>query len=304
LEKIILRKAKGAYVKDIKHNLFYEFDKNINILGHSHKKLTTIAKNNISSSWNLTGNTIYHARIRKLFSRLFPGQYNIYSSFSLEEIFLKLYIYSEKNSCSLELFYDNFCSWLTKKCGLDLKNKSSGKKIIVYDMAQIFLDAKGDMENFNQAVSGLKKGNITVFNYFWFPYPEISSDNADMIILPEIFSGNFKYVNMLIDKKLEKDLNLFHAIEEVPSLYISSSLKAYYIIKSITEGLTARLDWKNFIQAKRLFVYEHPEEPSYREVMEKFKGEKIFLNQDPPYYNYLPINLLEHQKKKLSRIQI
>jgi hypothetical protein len=303
LDNFTVRKGKNVFIKDLRQNQYYELDKNANIAGHSNKNLTAAVKNNISSSWNLYGNTIYHKRFKNLLLRLFSDNYEFQAGFCLEDILLRINNFAINSSYSIEFYYENFNSWLIKKANFNNEKKHE-KKIKIYDMAYLYLKTGGIAEEFKKLAGNLNKGDITVYNYFWHPDTEIITDNADLVILPEIFSGGFKYVNLLINKKAGINLKLFFEIGEIPSLYLASSMKLFYLIKRMQNREIPSLGWKDFYYAKRIFCHKNPGSEDYKKTAEKIFENQVIINCDPPYYNYLPLILTESQIKYLKRIKL
>ena len=299
------RKAKGIFVYDIQSNRYYDLQKNSNIIGHSNKKITTIVKNHISSSWNLYGDTIYHRKIKALYDKLFSSNYHLAVSFSLIEFFTRFFNYTQQKSSNLQIIGDRFNLWIKKHCNnINREAKNDCKTTIIYDMAELFFKSNGDIKQFNKTIADLKKEEITIFNYYWYPYLDIITNNADIIILPQIYSGHFEYINILINKKIN-DFNYYtFQLNNIPSLYLASSLKLYYTIKKISNYDSFKLNWNGFIQAGRLFVSEELNSQKYKEIVNKYLEKKILLNLTPPYYSYLPIIVEDYQKKYLSRIKI
>ena len=300
-KKYLIRKAKDVFLYDAYDGRFYDLKRNSNILGHSYKMLTTSVKNDISSKWNIPGNTVYHYRMKKFFEKLFSPDYYLTSAFSLHEFILSLNNYSINNSYNLKFKGERFNIWLMKKCNIIKKDEEkSQKNIIVYDMAEIFLQTEGNFNKFNDLVKNLNREEITVFNYFWYPYLDLNTDNADIIILPEIYSGNFSYLIILINKNIKNHNQLYNDLDDIPSLYITSSLKMYYLIKRIKAEKKITLKWDNFIQAGRIFSYKDIKE--YINIIDNYFEKNVLLAEDPPYYNYLPLVLQDYQVKYLSKI--
>ena len=302
-KKYSIKKAKGTFIYDIHGGRFYDLQKNSNILGHSYKKLTTIVKNNISSKWNISDGTFYHIRMKKLFEKLFSSNYFLRTSSSLIEFILRLNNYCVDNLYNINFFGERFNLWIKEKNNIfNIERKKTQKDIIIYDMAEIFLRAKGDIQKFNDFIKKLKKEEITVFNYFWYPYLDLNINNADIIILPEIYSGNFCYLNVLINKKISKYNQFSNELESIPSLYISSSLKMFYLIKRIEKEKEIKLKWNNFIQAGRLFSYN--DIYNNDKIVDKYFKNNIILSKKPPFYNYLPLNLEDYQIKYLNKVVV
>jgi|GEM_PF-1309121 len=297
-----LKKAKEAFVYDIKSNKYYDFKNNTNILGHSYKKLTTIVKNHISSSWDIYNNSIYHRRFIKHLNNLFGDKYHITCCFSLIEFISRLINYSINQRFNIEIIGENFKIWFDKN--FNYKNIiNSSKNINIYDMAKIYLSFKGNKEKIENQIR-LNKYRINILNYYWYPYLDISLNDADLIILPEIYSGNFKYIILLINKEsLISDKKSYYStsINEIPSLYIVSSLKLYHLIKQIETNNPINLGWDGFNQAGRIFIYK--ETSQYKKIIYDFLNKNIILNKEPPFYNYLPLLLEEYQVKFLQGLK-
>ncbi len=303
-KKYSIKKGKGAFLYDIKGGRFYDFQKNSNILGHSYKKLTTIVKNNISSKWNISEDTVSHKRMRKLFEDLFTSNYYLTSVSSLSEFIFRLNNYALYNSFNLNISGERFNLWFSENCNLISNDKKDSKKnIIIYDMAEFFLQSEGNFNEFIKIVKKIKKEEITILNYFWYPYLNIDTCNADIVILPEIYSGNFNYINVLINKKsIDKYKQLTTQLENIPALYLASSLKMFYLIKNIDTSISVNLNRDNIIQAGRLFSYK--ELNAYNKEIDKYADKNIVLSKKPPFYNYLPLILEEYQIKYLTKIKV
>ena len=190
--KYPFKKGKGIFVYDIHSNRYYDFENNLNILGHSNKKLTATVKNHISSSWNLFGDTIYHRKIKQLHNRNFPNYY-LTNTFSLIEFFNNLLNFANSKSFKIVSTGDRFNLWIQEYCNYKNIGTKNSAKIIIHDMAEKFLKTGEDYANL---LKNIRKEKITILNYYWFPYLEIDTCNADIIILPQIYNGNFKYLNI------------------------------------------------------------------------------------------------------------
>jgi len=297
-----IKKAKGLFLYDIHSNKYYDLQSNSNILGHSNKKITTIVKNHISSTWNIKSNSVYHKRLVKLINNIFGNRYGLFFCHSLSEFMLRINNYVVKNNSGIDIYYDRFKDWLFfNKIEMNKDDKIS---INVYDAAQIYLDCKGGTQLFKEKLNEIKNDKICILNYFWYPDINIDPNNADIIILPEIFSGNFDYVLILIknDSILSKDQKYFcNEITKAPSLYAASSLKYYHEISKTKQDLI-QLNYKGFTQSGRLFSYNDIQ--NYASILETFKNNGVLLNSEPPYYSYLPLILEDYQKKFLKRIKL
>lgn len=281
---VIIRKAKGPYIFYLnKKNKYFDFSSNSNILGYSFKKLTTIVKNDISSRWNIKRYSIYHRRMEKLLTRLYGSCYVWKYCFSLKEFFLRLLPYFNiniKGKYLQEWFNTNFSSFF--------KN-SSKQSITLFDMAYYYLFSR-EIEN---------EGGYKIGNYYFYPELDFNLINFDIIILQEFLSGNFCYLNILV-KKGSIFENIFDNTNDIPSLYISSSLKNYYLIKRYKNKFKNFLDQNLFYQKNRLFVLKKVED----KILEYLFSKRVIINSSLPFYNYLPIILEEHQIKYLESLKM
>jgi hypothetical protein len=298
LKKYPIKKAKNSYLYDLKSQKYYDFRNNSNILGYSYKRLTNHVKNDISGNWNIKSNTVSHLRILKLFEKLFGNEYTVRSCFSIEEFFSRIFL-NFKDNYSFKVIGVNFHSWLEKRNILPCNN-SSKNEVSIIDMNDIFINFNGDINGFKDHVRKIKKNGILIFNYYWFPYSDIETSDADVVILPEIFSGNFNYLNILIRNKLNEFINAVNSIEDIPSLYLSSSLKNYFLIKHLMlNNEVLRLNEKKFKQSGRLFVLN---DADTEKISLEFEKKNILINSIPPFYNYLPILLEVNQRKYLRKV--
>jgi hypothetical protein len=295
-----IKKAKNAYVYDSHSVKYFDFRDNSNIIGFSHKSLTTIVKNKLSNSWNITLKTIHHQRMTNLYKNMIGTDYILSASNSLEEFIARLMLNS-RDSYSIEITGKNFDSWLRFK-NIFPVSSTVKKKISLFDVNELFLESGGNTDTFKNKINSLKTGNILILNYYWFPLTEVAAGSADIIILPKIFCGNFNYAGILMKKGLQEFTGLTQSICDIPSLYISSSLKNYYLIREMQEKYDGfKLNWEGFIQAQRLFI---PADTGHaKKLSEILSGEKIIINENPPYYDYLPIILEDYQKKFLEKIK-
>jgi hypothetical protein len=294
LKKYPLKKAKENFIYDIHSNKFYDFRSNTNIAGFSHKRLTTFVKDNVSSAWNIKDNSIHHNRFKKQIEQLFGENFILKSSHSIEEFFSRLIL----TNPDIDFTGKNQTQWLKEK-HIITENNSNSKKIFVIDMAELFLESGENIEMFNENISKIKHDGIVIFNYFWFPLLEISTTGADIIILPELYSGNFGFVNVLVK---ENNYNFLNEFENIPSLFASSALKNYFVIKSCTGSPEGRFNLlnKNFKVSGRIFIPENLAE--IENLTKIFEEKNILINNKPPFYNYLPINLEEYQIKYLKKV--
>lgn len=291
----LIRQGKGLFLKTMGKKKIYDFSENSNILGHSYKKMTTQVKNYISSSWNISQFTIYHRRIKKLFETLFSDRYQLFTTFSLEEFTARLICHVNSSDSTIRPEGKRYQLWFQNKFNtsvpIDKKND-----IIIYDMAENYLLNNKMINPVN------KKNKLSVLNYYWYPEIILPAFEADIIILPQIFCGNFHYVNILINKSMTDDFSCcVNPLEAVPSLYIASSLQQYYQIKKAKSALPV-ITHKNIIQKKRLFTFKNPEQKSREDLINHFKEKNVLFNISPPFYQYLPIILENQEIKKIERI--
>ncbi|HPO49543.1 MAG TPA: hypothetical protein PLO89_04380 [Spirochaetota bacterium] len=289
---ITIKKAKNNYVYDIKGGKSLDFSRNTNISGYSNKKITTPVKNALSSSWNVTGNTLYHKRFKNLIKSRFGSDYILLSSQSRNEFFILLSHFYKDLAISfvgkrIKAYFEN------KKLPLNF-SKESKKNIFVYDMAEFYLEnAKIDID----------RDSLNVVDYFFYPEFNIETYGADIIILPEIYSGNFNYINILVKKNLTGANYFSNPFENIPALYVVSSLKSYFIAMNIFNNNAFKLPViKNdfFLQRGRIFSPKSVD--NYSEAMKNIKSDDIILNEEPPFYNYFSLTLEDYQIKKIGKI--
>ena len=303
MKKIRIKKAKNAFVYDKDSNKYYDLRCNSNILGYGHKLLTSYTKNMLSSSWNIKMNTRHHDRMTGLYKRVFGEGRHIRTSNSLEEFFCRLFL-SAAGKYRVIVTGKRFEKWLGMKNIKPIDGEAE-KNIKIIDANEIFLSCNGDNERFKYEIRSMTENNddTVILNYYWYPYPGIETGFADVVILPEIYCGNFGYISILV--KDENDLfdEITGRLSEIDSLFISVSLKNYYLIMdALKKNNDMKLEWKGFISAGRLLVPENEDDIDM--LSEKLFEDKIIINDKPPYYNYMPINLEDYQKKRLRKAGI
>ncbi len=296
------KRAKGAFLYDIKSNRYYDFQSNSNFLGHSDKRLTTIVKNFISSAWFIKNNSVFHNRLKTLFDRNFGGQYKLFFSHSPVEFFHRFISYTTGKKFEISVNGGGFAEWLSYN-GINAETAGCEPHVILHDAASVYLETGGSSDAFKSKIENLNGKCINVLNYYWFPEVDITSGNADIIVMPEFYSGNFDYVLLLVrnDSKLLGDSRYFcREIEKAPSLCIASSLKYYHEAKKIPLD-TAIVGMEGFRQCGRIIAYNGTRD--YREIVDEFHYLNILLNPEPPYYSYTPQRLEEYQKNFIKRIK-
>jgi len=247
-------------------------------------------------------NMSYGVPGKKLIENLCGNDYLLASSFSLMEFFSRFSAYAENMQIKLNAAGSNFKKWFDKNIIIN-EVKKFNKEADILDMAGFYIESGGNTSKIKEKIK--TSGEYRILNYFWYPELTFDAFNSDIIILPEIYSGNFKYINILIKKKsrLFNDREIMlNSAESIPSLYISASLKNYFLIKNNENHQTVKLGWKNFTQVNRIFVYNKTDE-GYMEIINFYKKNRILLNENAPYYNFLPIILDDNQKNYLSRIK-
>jgi hypothetical protein len=298
-----LKKRKDIFLYDLNGNKYYDFSTPLNIIGFSNKRLTHYIKNHISGTLRLTGSTIYHRRLKALFKELFGDEYELYAALSLEEIFLKMEALF-LNEFAIEPVGERFKEWYPNRVPSGEKN-GKAKKIKTYDMTELYLNAGSDRTKAFENVN--KNDSVKILNYFWYPEIELNTLDADLVILPELYSGNFSYLNILLrktSKLYDKAKRALTEIEEIPSLYIASSLKYYYLIKEEKNiAMPVKLEVENILQTGRLFSFKEFDKEKIIDKSKIFYDNKIVINTNAPFYSYLPLRLEDYQKKYLKRVK-
>jgi len=287
----IFKKAKGAYLYDIKSLKFYDFRFNDNILGYSDKKISTRLKNNISNGMSIVGNSVYCLRFLKILEKDFSEEYEPFFTNSLEEFIFKLEYFATNNNYKVQYMGERFIKYIT--CILPDKNiYPESSNICVIDAAQYYLEDKP---------IPVSEGKINVINYYRFPEYKPETLGADLVILPEFISGGMKNAYLMIKKKSALKNIIFQTLYDLPSFFIEISLNYYRAIKSLEYGLLSvpKLKWKNIVQKGRIFSFTNEDD----EPVNKFKQNGILINPFPDY-NFLPLILEDYQKKHLLKIDV
>ncbi len=296
----IIKKGKGVFLHSILNNRYYDLKNNSNILGHSYKKLTTEVKNYISNSWNLNSNTIHHKRLLGFIQKNFGENYSLKSNFSLLEFFSRFMLYLMNKSLNIEVIGKRFNLWF-ENYFVYKNNMMKKNKIQIIDMAEFFLNSQGKDNKIKK-----KNNELLILNYYWYPEIDVNTMNADLIILPEIYNGNFNYVLLLINKEsliMKDSLSYSQEIFSIPSLYVASSLKMFHLIKKFSETKIFKINWEGFVQYDRLFSCINFDLNNIKKNSDTFYSKKILLNDNPPFYNYLPLNLEDYQIKYLTGLK-
>lgn len=295
----IIKKAKGAYLHFLNDEKYLDLRFNSNIIGYSDKRLTTAVKNSISSNWNIKGNTIYHRRFLKLIDTIFGNEYELFFSFSLTELFFKLLNFFTRNNITFQIYGNGFSDWLRNNF-FEYKIDNFKKIFHIFDMADLYLEKSGNSLLLKEVIDSF---DCKILNYFWYPDIDIKTLSADIVILPELYSGNFEFVVLLVRREsIFSNLPFlaFNKLYEVPSLYLASALKNYYLIKRSNLLGLPKINWIDFVQVNRIVRYNKKEK--YSDVVREFFKKKIILNENAPYYNYLPI--IKDDRKILSFLRL
>jgi len=293
-----IKKAKNCFLHDITNKKFFDLSNIDNIIGYSNKKLTHSVKNGISAAWNIEKNSIYHQRFESFIKKEFGKDYIPLFFNSIRELFLYLKLIFEKEySIIVE---NNFKTLLESYNIIFDKNHNDNNKtsINIIDCAYDLLMEKIPLEN------GYIAKNNTVLNYYYYPSTTFVVDNSIFAILPKIFSGNFNYIAVII----KSDSPFFDKLKDIscdiPSLYLLSSLKNIFVIRQqekLNIGRIPILKSDKILQKGRLFLFNC--ENIELEKLHNYLYEKnILINTKPPYYNYLPLCLNEHQKRYIENI--
>lgn len=295
-----IRKAKDIFLIDTNGNKYYDLSTNTNILGHSYKKLTTIIKNTLSACWNCRENSIYHRRLISLYEKIFGSDYHVRSCFSLIEFFSRLLNVS--GHC-LHIEGERLTHWFNKNLPGSVCDNTD-KKITVIDMTELYLKAKGNNEVLKELIDTYSSNDatVTIHNYYWYPEPNIASSDADIVILPEFYSGNFSYVGILVNKRLLTGTDYTSDIYRIPSLYIASSLKMHYLLQKPIKPHIPHLKRDGFEQANRVFSPTDLTTGNHEQMVAYLREKHILITSEPPYYNYLPLTLEAHQSRHLREV--
>ncbi|MCG8569489.1 MAG: hypothetical protein MJB14_05065, partial [Spirochaetes bacterium] len=239
-----------------------------------------------------------HIRYEKLLKQLFGEQYQISYCFSLKDFFYRLFAYHSQspiiNGLRQKLWFQQ-----------NLQKIQTKKKSVIQidDMTEAFLKSDSHVEDFHYEPQ--KKEKVFAVNYYWFPYVEINPPAAaDLILLPELYNGNFSFVTLLIHQKSGNLAELFETSQSIPALYLASALKMYYFIKKIP---LLNMDWKwqDFQIKNRIFSFKDiGSDDNVNKVCQKYWEKGIILNSKPPFYQYLPQTLAENELRFLRRLKI
>ncbi|HNZ25778.1 MAG TPA: hypothetical protein PLG34_03385 [Spirochaetota bacterium] len=287
----IFKKAKGAYLYDIKSEKFFDFRFNSAIFGYSYKKISTRLKNSISNAMSVVGDSVYSRRLLKIFAKDFSEEYEPFFISSLEEFILKLENFAINNNYKLAYFGERFVKFISRLLAKK-KINSDNPDIRVIDAAQYYLDEKQIL---------VFEDKINIINYYYYPEYAPDTFGADLIILPEFMSGGLKNIYLMIKKKSVLKNIFSQTVFELPSFYIEIALNYYRVIKSPEYRLlnVPKLKWKDVVQKGRIFSFTNEDD----ELVNKFKQNNILINPFPDY-NYLPLILEDYQKERLLKINV
>jgi len=146
--------------------------------------------------------------------------------------------------------------------------------------------------------------NNTILNYYYYPSTTFELADSTFAILPKTFSGNFNYVTVIIKSDSQFFDKLKNISCNIPSLYLLSSLKNIFVIKQLEKlniEKIPNLTSDKILQKGRLFIFKE-ESAALNELYNYLYEKNILINSNPPYYNYLPLCMNEHQKRHIENI--
>lgn len=288
------KKGKGPFLYTTESQKYYDLRQNSNILGHSLKSITTEVKNFLSSCWNLHGiETTAHYRLEKELNRIFPDNYSIRASSSIEEFLARLFL---NFSGEKQIIGEGFKDWL-KERRIPYNSAIKGKRTLsIHDMADYYLSGRTSPP-VNSEFS------LNLLNYYWYPEQAIEFDNsADAVILPEIYCGNFKFIIILVKKDCKELLEASDNLESIQSLQVNSALKQYYTIKKAKKGVYPEEVREELEIKGRIITFKGPvDRTKADEITARYAKRGLLLNSEAPYYSYLPQNLTENQYNFIKR---
>ncbi|MBP7553602.1 MAG: hypothetical protein KA885_09245 [Spirochaetes bacterium] len=287
----IFKKAKGAYLYDIKSEKFFDFRFNSAILGYSDKKISTRLKNNISNGMSIVGDSVFSRRFLKILEKDFSEEYEPFFINSLEEFIFKLEYFATTKNYNLVYLGERFVKYINSLLP-EKKLNPENSDICVIDATEYYLQDKP---------IPVSENKINIINYYSYPEYKIEPLRADLVILPEFISGGLKNIYLMIKRSSALKNIFYQNIFELPSFYIEVSLNYYRAIKSLKyrQLNVPKLKWKNVVQKGRIFTFTNEDD----ELVNKFKRNNILINQFPNY-NYLPLILEDYQKELLLKINL
>ena len=276
-----IKKAKNAFIYTTDGQKYYDLTSNTNIIGHSHRLLTTLPKNALSTAWNIHGTSIYHNRFLRLIRDCFGNDWTVRCASSLTELWLRMTnfgIVPDFDSDDTPLYLESH----------SVKIPQDNKNIRVIEAAAHYIN--------NEEIPF--DDNI-ILNGWWYPELDIPTCNAKAVILPELFSGFTPTVFVLVRQECEQDFTFLDSIDSVPSFTVISAVNLFHTIhnQQNRDFQQLRLDSQIVQQRDRLFRLNG----TPAEYAGQFAANNILINTAPPYYSYLPINLEHYQIKALSR---
>ncbi|MBR6200748.1 MAG: hypothetical protein IKQ61_10880 [Spirochaetales bacterium] len=277
-----IRKAKNAFIYTIDGQKYYDLSSNTNIIGHSHRLLTTLPKNALSTAWNIRGTSIYHNRFLRLIHSCFGDDWTVRCASSLTDLWLRMVNAGIK---------PHFCGTdtLSNLEAHSVKIPHSEQGINIIETADDYINNRSVIPTKNDILNG-----------WWYPELDMPIGNAKTVILPELFSGFTPTVFVLVRKELEQDYSFLDSIETVPSFTLISAVNLYHTIRNQqNRGFNRlRLDGTIALQRGRLFRL-NGETANYAS---RLAEAHVIINPEPPYYCYLPINLEHYQIKYLYKV--
>lgn len=290
-----VKKAKGIYLYTYDNKKIIDLSHNENIIGYSHKKITHNLKNAISNNLYSGFKTVYHNRLINIF-KPYLEDYDLMYTYSVEDFLLKYLLIRCKNDNKNYQYlsdskpmtdYIAKNSFLTPVNNIDLKENL----IKIEDCAYNYMSNK-------------VQNDADIQNGFFYPSVKLFEIKSDIVILPSFLSGNFNFTLLLIKKSIDFRELISSNIYTLPILYTINSVTHYHLIKKI-ELETQEMDFTyndDYTGNKRIFLINNFSNPD--ELLKKafsLLKNGIFINTEPPYYNYLPLIMEEHQINYLRK---
>ena len=277
-----IRKAKNAFIYTIDGQKYYDLTANTNIIGHSHRLLTNLPKNALSTAWNIRGKSIWHNRFTKLIHSLFGEDYTVRCASSLTDLWLRMAnfgIVPDFDSDDTLLYLESH----------SVKMPQTNKNIRVIEASSHYIN--------NEEIP---LDEDVILNGWWYPELNMPLGNAKAVILSELFSGLTPTVFVLLRHDCEQDFAFLDRIENVPSFTVISAVNLYHIIRNQQKRDYNQLKLDSTIVQQRGRIFRLSGDA--KDYADKFAEKHILINQNKPQYNYLPINLEHYQIKYLNKV--
>ncbi len=281
-----IRKAKNNYLYTIHGKKFYDLSASTNIIGHSHRLLTTLPKNALSAAWNMRGNSIYYNRFIGFFRKKFP-LYEIFYTPDLNDFFLRLF-----NHGIVPTFHTADSSDALKHADINIPRATDS--LHLYDASQLYLYGESpDKQN------SYDQNSNVILNCYWYSDLEFDTMQSDIVILPQLYCGYTDICLVLIKKTQVQQYDFLENVINLPSFTLICCLHLYNVIKKIEAKTTCdfTINSDKIIQKGRMFAFKD----NFKQYYEILKTHNILINDKMPY-SYLPITLETYQIKYLNKI--